>query len=52
MKRQPKALSSVLLLNASFIAFETLNSANFFALSVLGSISVLNGSLYHKICNV
>ena len=47
---------SVLLLNASFIAFETLNFANSSASSALGlalwSISVLNGSLYHEACIV
>ena len=47
-----KRESSVLLLNASFIAFEILNSANISASSALGSISVLNGSLYHETCNV
>ena len=47
-----KLESSVLLLNASFIAFKTLNSANSSPSSALGSISVLNGSLYDKACNV
>ena len=41
-----------MLLNASFIAFETLNSANSSASSALGLISVLIGSLYHETCNV
>ena len=52
MKRQTNLESSVLLLNASFIAFETLNFANSPASSALGSISALNGSLYHETCNV
>ena len=47
-----KLESSALLLNASFIAFGTLNSANSSASSALGSISVLNGSLYHETFNV
>ena len=40
-----------MLLNASFIAFETLNCANSSASSALGSISLLNGSLCHETCN-
>ena len=51
-KNNQKLESSVLLLNASFIAFEALNSANSSASSSVESISVLNGSLYHKTCNV
>ena len=39
-------------LNARFIAFKTLNSANSSASLALGSILVLNGSLYHETCNV
>ena len=41
-----------MLLNASFVTFKTLNSANSSAFSALGSISVLNGSLYHEKCNM
>ena len=51
-ERTKKLESSVFLLNFSFIAFETFNSANFSASLALGSVSVLNGSLYHKTCNV
>ena len=39
-------------LNVSFIAFETLSCVNSFASSALGSISVLNGSLYRETCYV
>ena len=41
-----------MLLNASFIPFETLNPANSSASLGLGSILVLHRSLYHETCNV
>ena len=45
-----KLESSVFLINASFIAFETFNSSCSSA-SALGLISELNGSLHNKTSN-
>ena len=47
-----KLVLSVLLLNGSFVAFETLNFVFSSGSSTFGSISVLNWSLYHETCNV
>ena len=52
IKRQPEAGVLSLLLNTSFIAIKILNSANSSAFLALGLISVLNGSLSHKTCNM